>query len=69
MKRYRRLSLAADEAWTAREKVASHLAEKPEADENSFVIEGRPIEGRSIEGLAIEGLRYLRNVRETGTRD
>ena len=43
------VNLTADEERAAREKVASHLAEKPDSDENS---------------LAIEGLRYLRSVRE-----
>jgi hypothetical protein len=43
------VNLTADEERAAREKVTSHLAEKPDADENS---------------LAIEGLRYLRSVRE-----
>jgi hypothetical protein len=37
-----------EEAQAAREKVSSHLAERPEADEHL---------------LAVEGLRYLRSVR------
>jgi hypothetical protein len=43
------VNLTVDEEKAAREKVISHLAERPEADEQA---------------LAIEGLRYLRSVRE-----
>jgi hypothetical protein len=41
--------LTANEERVAREKVSSHLAEKPETDEHA---------------LAVEGLRYLRSVRQ-----
>jgi hypothetical protein len=43
------VNLTADEERAAREKVASYLAEKPEASEQA---------------LAVDGLRYLRSVRE-----
>jgi hypothetical protein len=43
------VNLTVDEERVTREKVASYLAEKPEADEHA---------------LTIEGLRYLRSVRE-----
>ena len=43
------VNLTVDEEKAAWEKVISHLAEKPDADEQA---------------LAIEGLRYLRSVRE-----
>jgi hypothetical protein len=43
------VNLNADEERTARQKVAAHLAGKPEGDEHA---------------LAVEGLRYLRSVRE-----
>jgi hypothetical protein len=43
------VNLTVDEEKAAREKVISHLAERPEVDEQA---------------LAIEGLRYLRSVRE-----
>ena len=50
MKTYGMLvNLTVDEEKAAREKVISHLAEKPDADEQT---------------LALEGLRYLRSVRE-----
>jgi hypothetical protein len=43
------VNLNADEERATREKVAAHLAGKPEANEHA---------------LAVEGLRYLRSVRE-----
>jgi hypothetical protein len=43
------VNLNADEERAARQKVAAHLAGKPEADEQA---------------LAVEGLRYLRSFRE-----
>ena len=50
MKTYGMLvNLTAEEEKAAREKVISHLAEKPDADEQA---------------LTLEGLRYLRSVRE-----
>ena len=48
------VNLSADEERAARERVTSYLVEKPGADEKA---------------LAIEGLRYLRSVKETGTKD
>jgi len=43
------VNLTADQQQAAREKVASHLAEKPNASEKE---------------LAVEGLRYLRSLQE-----
>jgi hypothetical protein len=43
------VNLNPDEERAARQKVAAHLAGKPEGDEHA---------------LAVEGLRYLRSVRE-----
>jgi hypothetical protein len=43
------VNLNADEERAARQKVAAHLARKPDGDEHA---------------LAVEGLRYLRSVRE-----
>jgi len=48
------VNLTADQERAAREKVTSHLADKPATDDNS---------------LAVEGLRYLRSVRETAIKD
>jgi hypothetical protein len=47
------VNLTPDEERATREKVISHLAEKPATDEKA---------------LAIEGLRYLRSVRELESR-
>jgi hypothetical protein len=45
------VNLTVDEEKAARERVISHLAERPEADEQALIV---------------EGLRYLRSVREIG---
>jgi len=45
------VNLSLDEEQAAREKVSSHLAERPNASEQE---------------LAVEGLRYLRSIKDLG---
>jgi hypothetical protein len=47
------VNLTPDAERAARERVTSHLADKPKADERV---------------LAIEGLRYLRSIRDLGIK-